>query len=413
MTNRDLQYHLRGQETRLNRVNNQIGSQGKIGSLRDDPIAAGHLVRYKSFLTRVQNFEKNAQTLADKISVAEGYLSSSLDVVHRVRTLAVQAANGTYTRDDLRLMSAEVDELLKELVQNANGLDGDGNLLFAGTKTKGAAFEPVVGAVPGAAEPMITEVRYAGNVDVNSVEVDEGATLPVDRAGDRIFWAERQRLTAQRDHSAFRVPEDSMINVDGVTIALKAGDNVSTVAAKINDSGAAVRAEIDPGTRGLALTTTDSRQLWLQDAEGTILRDLGLIGDSSQRPPNNIAAGSAQISGGPLKEGSLFEAVIALRDAMLAGDQESIGGKVLGALDQGFDNLNTRIARLGSDYERAALNAERNSATALNVTAEIAREGDLDMTEALMNLKMLELVQQATLAVSARIHDNTLLNYLR
>jgi flagellar hook-associated protein 3 FlgL len=403
-----MQYHLRGQESRLNRVNNQIASEEKIGRLRDDPIGAGHLVRYRSFLTRVQNFEKNALALSDQYSFAEGYMTSTLDAVHRVRELALQAAHGTYTPDDLKLMAPEVDELLKEIVQNSNAVGADHNLLFSGTRTKGAAFEVVMGTVAGAGEPMITEVRYAGNIDINKVEVDEGAYLELDRAGNRTFWAERQHLTSLRDATGYQVPQDGVISVDGVQVALKAGDNIYAIAAKINDSGAAVKAAVDPFTNGLNMTTTDSRQLWLQDIQGTVLNDLGIVGDSSQRPPYNIETRTTRVSGG-----SLFDTLIVLRDAMLAGDQEAIGGRVLNALDQGQSNLIARIAQNGSDYERAVLNAERNSGTALNVTQQAAREGDTDVTEAIMNMKMIELVQQATLATSAKLYSNTLLNYMR
>jgi flagellar hook-associated protein 3 FlgL len=47
--NLDVQNNLRRQERNLNKVNNQLGSQQRIQSLRDDPIAAGHLVRYQSY----------------------------------------------------------------------------------------------------------------------------------------------------------------------------------------------------------------------------------------------------------------------------------------------------------------------------------------------------------------------------
>ena len=48
MNNMDTQSNLRLQESRLNKANNQVGSQRRIQELRDDPIAAGHLVRYQS-----------------------------------------------------------------------------------------------------------------------------------------------------------------------------------------------------------------------------------------------------------------------------------------------------------------------------------------------------------------------------
>ena len=74
MNNMDTQSNLRLQESRLNKANNQMGSQRRIQQLRDDPIAAGHLVRYESYLTRVNNFEKNAKTLTDQFVLREGYM---------------------------------------------------------------------------------------------------------------------------------------------------------------------------------------------------------------------------------------------------------------------------------------------------------------------------------------------------
>lgn len=407
MNNADTQMHLRLQESKLNKASNQMGSQRRIHELRDDPIAAGHLVRYQSFLSRVENFEKNALTMSDQFVLREGYMSNSLDVMQRVREIAVTGANGIYTKDDMRDMAMEVDELLKELVQNANAVSSDGNSIFAGTNTKSSAFDVEMGTVQGAAVPLISNVKYNGTIDMNNVEVDERKYLSVDNAGNRTFWAEQQQLFGGRDVSAWQASADSTISVDGVAINIKAGDNVYALASKINDSGAAVRAKIDPVTRGLNLETTDARQLWLSDVNGSVLSDIGIIKDASQKPPYNIG-NSVRVSGG-----SMFDTVIALRDALLKGDTEEVGGRVLGALDSGIVSLVTRIAKSGSQYERAQLNAQRNSATAMNVTQQISREGDLDITKAITDMKMLDYTYQATLSNAGKMFNSTLLNYMR
>lgn len=407
MNNADTQMHLRLQESKLNKATNKMGSQRRIHELRDDPIAAGHLVRYQSFLSRVENFEKNALTLSDQFVLREGYMSNSLDVMQRVREIAVTGANGIYTKDDMRDMAMEVDELLKELVQNANAVSSDGNSIFAGTNTKSSAFDVEMGTVQGSAVPLISNVKYNGTIDMNKVEVDERKYLSVDNAGNRTFWAEQQQLFGGRDVSAWQASADSTISVDGVAINIKAGDNVYALASKINDSGAAVRAKIDPVTRGLNLETTDARQLWLSDVNGSVLSDIGIIKDASQKPPYNIG-NSVRVSGG-----SMFDTVIALRDALLKGDTEEVGGRVLGALDSGIASLVTRIAKSGSQYERAQLNAQRNSATAMNVTQQISREGDLDITKAITDMKMLDYTYQATLSNAGKMFNSTLLNYMR
>ncbi|MBQ0003869.1 MAG: flagellar hook-associated protein 3 [Treponema sp.] len=407
MNNNDVQYRLRNHESKLNNVNNQIGSQRRLQTLREDPIAAGHLVRYQSFKGRVDTFETNAQTITEKLTVREGYMNDSLQIMQRVRELAVAGANGTFTEDDLKNMAGEVDELLKQLIQNANAVDQDGNALFAGTNTKSTAFEAELANVPGSAVPLIETVSYNGNVDSNKIEIDENQYLNIDNSGNRTFWSEHQQLFTERDATAWQANEDSVIAVDGHKIEIKTGDNVYAVISKINNSGAAVKASIDPVSNGLNLITTDPRQLWLEDISGTTFTDLGVISSPEQRPPYNLAV-NAKISGG-----SMFDSVIALRDAMLSGDHEAIGGRVLGTVDQSLSNLVTRIAELGSDHERAALNIARNSQTSLNVTQMISTEGDLDFTKAVTDMKMLDYVHQATLSVAGKLYSSSLLNYMR
>ena len=407
MNNTNTQSSLRLQESKLNRVNNQITSQKKILNLRDDPIAAGHVVRYQSYLGRVNTFEKNAKALTDEFSLREGYMTDSLDIMQRIREIAVQGAHGLYNKDDMQNMASEVDELLKALVQNANAIDYDGNSIFAGTNSKATAFNVEMGNVEGSSVPLIQEVKYNGNIDVNKVEVDENKYILNDNAGNKTFWAENQQVFGARDASQWQANGDNIISVDGVEIKVSQGDNIYSLISKINNSGAAVKASIDPIRNSLNLTTTDARQLWLQDVSGGTLNELGIIKDSSQRPPYNYGDG-VRVSGG-----SMFDEVIALRNALLVGDHEAIGSRVLGGLDQGINGLVTRIAKSGAEYERAQLNALRSSKVALDVTSALSREGDLDFTTAVTDLKMLDYTNQATLSQAGKMYNSTLLNYMR
>lgn len=403
----DLQFALRRQESKVNGLNNNIANQRKNGNLRDDPLAAGHSVRYQSFLARLERFGQNSKTIQDQYKITEGYVNQSLQIMQRVRELAVTGANGTFSKTDLKNMATEVDELLKELVANGNASGPDGIRLFAGTKSFTEPFETVLGDVDGAGSAMITQVRYNGSVGTKNVEIDEQSYMSTDQPGNRTFWAERQSLFSEVNAADYTVKQDSSIEVDGVSIPLAAGDNVHSIISKINDSGAAVKAYLDPVTNGLNIETTDARQLWLRDEnDGNVLSSLGMI-QVGQQPPYNIAH-SVRVSGG-----SLFDSVLSLRDAMLSGDQESIGGRVLGAIDGGIDNLTTRMAGIGARYERAESSLARIDTQILNVTAAESREGDIDFTKAVTDLKMYEYTQQAALSIAGKLYSNTLLNYVR
>jgi len=407
MRHSDSSYSVRRQESRLHKVNSQLSTQRRIQQLRDDPVAAGHSVRYKSLLARLDRFEKNAKTLNDQYKVAEAPMQSALNIMQRLRELSVAGATGTYTASDLKKMAPEVDELLYELVQTANSFSADGTRLFAGTKSFTEPFEIVMGDIDGAGSAVITNVRYNGSIDTKQVESDELSFMEANQAGNRIFWAERQTLFSATDARNFIVQQDSAIEVDGVTIPLIAGDNVYAIMSKINSSGAAVKASLDPVTNGMNIETTDARQLWLRDAgEGTVLSSLGLV-KPQQRPPYNLAD-SVRVSGG-----SLFDAVIAMRNAMYAGDHESLGGKVLGSVDGAIDNLAARLAENGSRYERAEAALARLNMQIPNVTGAESREADLDLTQAISDLKMYEYTHQASLSTVGNLYKNTLLNYLR
>jgi len=407
MQHSDSSYSVRRQESRLHKVNSQLSTQRRIQQLRDDPIAAGHSVRYKSFLARLDRFEKNAKTLNDQYKVAEAPMQSALNIMQRLRELSVAGATGTYTASDLKKMAPEVDELLYELVQTANSFSADGTRLFAGTKSFTEPFEIVMGDIDGAGSAVITNVRYNGSIDTKQVESDELSFMEANQAGNRIFWAERQTLFSATDARNFIVQRDSAIEVDGVTIPLIAGDNVYAIMSKINSSGAAVKASLDPVTNGMNIETTDARQLWLRDAgEGTVLASLGIV-KPQQRPPYNLAD-SVRVSGG-----SLFDAVIAMRNAMYAGDHESLGGKVLGSVDGAIDNLAARLAENGSRYERAEAALARLNTQIPNIAGAESREADLDLTQAISDLKMYEYTHQASLSTVGNLYKNTLLNYLR
>ncbi len=403
----DTQFALRRQESRASDLNNSISGQRRILNLRDDPLAAGHAVRYQSYLSRLDRFERNAKTMADQYKVTEGYMNQSLQVMQRVRELAVQGAHGTFTPEDMKNMATEVDELLKELVSNGNATGPDGIRLFSGTKSFTEPFETVLGDRDGAGNPVIMQVRYNGSVAGKDMEIDEQSYLHTGEPGNRAFWAEKQTLFSSVDATNYAVKADTSIEVDGVTVPLTAGDNVHAIVAKINDSGAGVKAFLDPVTNGLNIETTDARQLWLRDGEGgDVLSSLGVI-KAGQRPPYNVS-NSVRMSGG-----SMFDSVIALRDALMAGDQEAIGGRILGSVDGGIDNLTTRLASIGSRYERSQFTLARLDTQQLNATAAESREMDLDFTKAVTDLKMYEYTQQATQSTAGKLYSNTLLNYIK
>jgi flagellar hook-associated protein 3 FlgL len=408
MPNTDMQYYLRRQEESLSNIQNKITSGSRINELRDDPLAASHAVRYESYLARLERFESNTLYARDHYNQVDIYLQRAVDVLQRIRELAVTGANGIYRKEDTRNIAAEVNELLKEVVSIANTAGPDGKQLFAGDKAFTEPFRIVEGTVEGGGETMVVDVEYRGSGPARKTEISEGTYAELDIGGGEAFWAERMQIFSQVNATNWRAAEDGAFYIDGYEIPVRAGDTLPAVVAKINESGAAVKASVDPGTRGLMIVGTNPHLIRMEDKQGSrTLEELGIIQRNNDPSAPNWSP-SARVAGG-----SVFDMIIRLRDGLLRGDQDFVGSLGIGGIDLALGNLETRLTDIGSRQERSMMAWNRLNQEIPNVTEMLARESSVNMIDAVTELGMMDFAHKAALQTAARIIPPTLLDFLR
>ena len=400
----DTQFNLRQREFYLNRIQNKIASQRRILDLRDDPSGASHVTQLQSYLNRLETFAENSQFALNTYQYTEGYVRQGIDIMQRVRELAVQAANGIYTDEERALTASEINEMLEEMIQVANATTPTGNALFGGTRITARPFAVLYGRAVGDNAEQIVAVSYEGNIDARKTEIAERNYIPLDFAGNRLFWAQNQQIFSNVDASSYQAVIDSQIRIGGTPIEINAGDNIGAIVAKINNSSAAVRAAVDPLRNGLVLESTNPHQLWLEE-DGTVLLELGILGNGNA--PNNLAE-SSEVFGG-----SLFDALISFRDALYRNDSEAIGGQILQGLDESLANLLSGVASIGAKSSRAQFVQQRIQYEIPEVGEAASQLRDVDFTEAITEFRTQEYSHQAALAAAARILPRTLLDFLR
>jgi flagellar hook-associated protein 3 FlgL len=414
LMNDDMQFWTRRRERDMASAETKMARQSRIENLRDDPLGAARAVRYDSVGHRLERFEKNAAWADDQYKVTEGYVRQTLDVTQRLREIAVQGANGTYSKEDQKYMAQEVDQLLGEMVSMANARSPDGSYIFSGDKSRTEPFREIKGTAPGAAGEVLVGVQYLGSPSAPQAEISEGDYMPLSIGGSDVFWAEKQQAVSGFDARDWRASADSTVIVDKVPIGVKAGDNIYALVAKINDSGAAVKASVDPRSFSLSLETTSAHQMRLEDGasaaapdgKGKVLVELGLLAPTGAAPDN--WAPSARVSGG-----SLFDAAIRLRDSLNRGDIMETGGAALAAVDGGLENLNRSVAEIGSRSQRLQAVEARLNREIPDTQKLASEESDLDLTKAITDYKMLEYAHKASLSFSGRLLSRSLLDFLR
>jgi len=408
MPNTDMQFYMREREYRMNSVQNKMAGQTRILNLRDDPTAAAHAVRYQSGIHRLEQFSKNVEYAQGNLKITEDKVREAVEILQRVRELAVQGANGVYAKEDLRALGVEVNQLLNQLVEIANARNGDGTTLFSGDKTGTLPFRAVLGNVGGMGDSVITQVDYIGTITENRAEVSDGTYMRLNYPGNRVFWAENQQLYSAVDATEYVLKEDGRIFIDGVGIELKAGDSIHAIIAKINDSEAPVKARLDPVRGSLVIESTTPHQIWLQDTpNGRVLQELGLLRDGSSPPPANLDP-TVRTFGG-----SVFDMVIRLRDDLFKGNTSDVGGRALRGIDNALNSLLATLGDIGAQGKRLEYTYARLQTEIPDMKEMYSQTKDLDMTAAIIDLKLMENTHKAALSTAARILQPTLLDFLR
>ncbi len=400
-------YSLRGRQFDMDRVNNQINTGNKNRLPRENPVDVTQAMTFHTAINRTDQYIRNIQDANNERGVAEVKLMNTVDIIQRVRELAVQGANGVYTDDERQMMAVEVDQLLRNVILNANSRYKD-DYLFSGFNKYTQPFEVMEGAVRGINQSMITEVKYLGDNGAHRREIDSGELVAVARPGSEAFWAEQHQIYSSVNTADFRLTQDSVILIDKNRIEFNEGDNVYAIMDKINKSDVAVNASIDPVTGGLILKTTRPHRMELSDIEGgRLLQDLGILENGFAIGPENVNQGAMEFGG------SVFDVLIGLRDAMIQNNQEDIGSRFLGALDMAMGNLTQQLAETGALDNRMNYLTERHNSDKERFTIGLSKANDIDVAESITELKMLEFAHKAALSSLARLSQPTLMDFMR
>ena len=184
---------------RLNAANHKLdtsyqrlSSGMRINSAKDD--AAGLQISNR-MTTQINGYTQGNRNANDGIALAqtaEGALDEVTSMLQRIRTLAVQSANGTNTTADRKAIQAEVDALSNEITRIAcqttfggkkilNGSDGDNNSTKSGGQDGIMTFQ--VGANSEVGDRI--NLSLTQNFSVGGLLASQGITAGGDKTGTK------------------------------------------------------------------------------------------------------------------------------------------------------------------------------------------------------------------------------------
>jgi flagellin len=123
---------LKFQNWEVNKNIEKLSSGLRINRAGDDASGLAVSEKLRSQIRGLNQAERNIENAVSFIQVSEGYLAETHDILHRVRELAVQSANGIYSDEDRMQIQVEVSQLVDEVNRIASHAQFNGMNLLTG-----------------------------------------------------------------------------------------------------------------------------------------------------------------------------------------------------------------------------------------------------------------------------------------
>ncbi|MDR2617629.1 MAG: flagellin [Treponema sp.] len=156
----------------------KLSSGERINRAGDDASGLAVSEKMRSQIRGLNQAERNIGNGVSFIQATEGYLQETQDILHRLRELSVQSANGVYTDEDRMQIQVEVSQLVDEVNRIASHAQFNGmNLLtgaFAMDSATGRIMQLQVGANMDQSERIYIGTMTAQALGLQAVQGEEG-----------------------------------------------------------------------------------------------------------------------------------------------------------------------------------------------------------------------------------------------
>jgi flagellar hook-associated protein 3 FlgL len=158
----------------------------------EDPSASLKILNLNSLVTKQETQSATLNNLDNRLTAEETAVTSMRDIMMRIQELTVMGANDTYSRENRKVIAAEIRGYQSQLINLANSRHTDGGYLFAGTKNGAPPFtRDAQGKVIYQGDSTRIYLQGLGNqqleINTSGYELFSGGSATKDRSLDATF----------------------------------------------------------------------------------------------------------------------------------------------------------------------------------------------------------------------------------
>ncbi|NML63164.1 flagellar hook-associated protein FlgL [Massilia sp. RP-1-19] len=163
-------------QSQLARTQMQLSTNRRILTPSDDPVASARALEVTQSQSVNTQYATNRQNARSSLAQVEQALASTTRLIQDVKTLTVNAGNGTLLPADRQALAIELKGRLNDLLGVANTADGVGGYLFSGYSTGSPPFSLVAGGA-----------QYHGDQGIRKLQVASSRNLAISDSGSSVF----------------------------------------------------------------------------------------------------------------------------------------------------------------------------------------------------------------------------------
>lgn len=386
---------LSSKQSMLNDQMKYISSGKRVLTAKDDPVSFGTLSGYKDELTNIDKYQRNITQAKNRNSLQETSFANAENLMQELKTLFINANNGTLADSDLKSLAELATNSLNQMLDIANSKDETGGYIFSGYQ---------IDQKPFALHPG-NSVTYLGDNGTRELQIAKNVMVEINQAGDEAF--------ENVENSIGDFTANYINNTSGIALNR----------AVISSPGSYDPATNPPDYKFLFSSATD---LTVTDGNGVVVYNTAAYSAGQTIAFNGI---EVELSGNPLpgdefdmtptEEISIFDTIKAAIDWMNVGAspadpvQHNVDyGDVLTQLNQALNHITSRRTEAGVRLKLIETQDDSHAEAALSLASGRSNIEDLDFAKAISTFEQSQVALQAAQQTFIQIKGLSLFNYI-
>ena len=399
----------------------KVSSGMKINSAADD--ASGYAIseRMRVQIRSLDQANSNTQNGSSMMKVAEGTVSSTVDILKTLKEKVINAANDSNTDDDRATIQKELDQSIDQINDNANVtfngkylVDGSHNSKVAGTTTA-LTNESLSSATTSTTNFSAMNDRNGNSLNITSMDtvtisfVKEGATYTTSvSAGSTSLSGLITAANSQAGGSAFAtaIATGSSIgkNAAGDTVSTADGGNALTISA----AGTGISNQIS----GITISVTNTSGAVNKSANAVLDNFTEKVRAQNDSTDNAISLQVGSKANQTIKVGLTDMRAEALGLQSSSGATIQIGTQkqanaAINVLDNAVQKALDQQTTIGSVESRLDYTSSNLTTASENVQSSESTIRDADMAKEMTNYTKNNVLLQAAQSMLSQANQNS------